>query len=84
MTTFKDELEKIIQDLQNGDGFSHAFPKAPLSDRSIAATQAIIELVDREIIETDEEVPEWGKLRIDCRNTLRAEQRAKLGVKNNE
>lgn len=41
-------------------------------------TKQAIKALILDIIGEDEALPEWGKLRIENRNALRAEQRAKL------
>lgn len=73
---FKDELEKLILNVALNGAYEDAGQRVLSRDVITATITSIINLVDKEVIGEDEELPEWGKLRIDIRNELRAEQRA--------
>lgn len=101
MTTFKDELNDILMCLEKHvwKELAETYPVTNQKAMTRAEVkQAIIELVDREIIgEDEEEADGWDVLErhdiadccvgdqvADARNSLKYEQRVKLGVKNNE
>ena len=71
-TSFKKELEQILKGYH--DRLLMTETVYDIKQRNTALT-SIINLVDKEVIGEDEELPEWGKLRIDIRNELRAEMR---------
>lgn len=87
MTTLKQELERILETMvDDGTFFGEIGPM--IEEAQDKAVQAIIELVDREIIGEDETVSSTSDNTLTVlggeathRNTLKAIQRAKLGVK---